>query len=263
MRSLYELAIQQPLLDMPELLWKVCPGLCCATLALGCGIHARRLQAACARLRRVLAAASARAGVCRAAAVTLAMNQRLPVGTAAEHASCAEQGQLRQWQAKLPALAWQALLQHAAACILVLLELLQAGGRPAYGMKADTKPKLRAQAYIDFEISQRERGRTRALYERLLDRTKHVKARLPSRNKPPADRAVSADCQPVSQPAIGLPVLACSLPIAHGHMPACLAQLVGHACQMLTPPCIDGQPPSCAATALNRAAAGVDIVRGV
>ena len=25
-RSLFELAIQQPLLDMPELLWKVCPG---------------------------------------------------------------------------------------------------------------------------------------------------------------------------------------------------------------------------------------------
>ena len=31
------------------------------------------------------------------------------------------------------------------------------------------------QAYIDFEIANRERDSTRALYERLLDRTKHVK----------------------------------------------------------------------------------------
>lgn len=31
------------------------------------------------------------------------------------------------------------------------------------------------QAYIDFEIAQCEFGKTRALYERLLDRTKHLK----------------------------------------------------------------------------------------
>lgn len=31
------------------------------------------------------------------------------------------------------------------------------------------------QAYIDFEISEGELERTRALYERLLDRTKHYK----------------------------------------------------------------------------------------
>lgn len=31
------------------------------------------------------------------------------------------------------------------------------------------------QAYIDFEISESEYGRTRDLYERLLDRTKHLK----------------------------------------------------------------------------------------
>ena len=31
------------------------------------------------------------------------------------------------------------------------------------------------QSYIDFEISEGERERTRLLYERLLDRTKHVK----------------------------------------------------------------------------------------
>ena len=34
------------------------------------------------------------------------------------------------------------------------------------------------QAYIDFEISEGERSRTRALYERLLDSTKHVKVWL-------------------------------------------------------------------------------------
>ena len=31
------------------------------------------------------------------------------------------------------------------------------------------------QSYIDFEINQGQRARTRALYERLLDRTRHVK----------------------------------------------------------------------------------------
>ena len=31
------------------------------------------------------------------------------------------------------------------------------------------------QAYIDFEIAEGERERTRALYERLLERTRHVK----------------------------------------------------------------------------------------
>lgn len=34
------------------------------------------------------------------------------------------------------------------------------------------------QAYIDFEISERERTRARILYERMLDRTKHVKVWL-------------------------------------------------------------------------------------
>ena len=34
------------------------------------------------------------------------------------------------------------------------------------------------QAYIDFEIGEGERQRTRLLYERLLDRTKHVKVWL-------------------------------------------------------------------------------------
>lgn len=37
---------------------------------------------------------------------------------------------------------------------------------------------LAAQGYIDFEISEGERQRTRVLYERLLDRTKHVKVKL-------------------------------------------------------------------------------------
>ena len=32
-----------------------------------------------------------------------------------------------------------------------------------------------SQSYIDFEIAERQRVRTRDLYERLLDRTKHVK----------------------------------------------------------------------------------------
>jgi len=36
-------------------------------------------------------------------------------------------------------------------------------------------PEALWKAYIDFEISSRERQRTRILYERLLDRTKHVK----------------------------------------------------------------------------------------
>ncbi|KAL9443022.1 hypothetical protein AB3S75_016392 [Citrus x aurantiifolia] len=36
-------------------------------------------------------------------------------------------------------------------------------------------PELLWKAYIDFEISQGEYARTRALYERLLDRTKHLK----------------------------------------------------------------------------------------
>jgi crooked neck len=34
---------------------------------------------------------------------------------------------------------------------------------------------LVVQAYIEFEISEREYDRTRQLYERLLDRTKHLK----------------------------------------------------------------------------------------
>ena len=36
----------------------------------------------------------------------------------------------------------------------------------------------RPQAYIDFEIGEGERQRTRVLYQRLLDRTKHVKVWL-------------------------------------------------------------------------------------
>lgn len=36
-------------------------------------------------------------------------------------------------------------------------------------------PELLWKAYIDFEIAQGERERARALYERLLERTKHVK----------------------------------------------------------------------------------------
>jgi len=36
-------------------------------------------------------------------------------------------------------------------------------------------PRRARQAYIDFEISEAERARTRALYERLLNRTRHVK----------------------------------------------------------------------------------------
>ena len=38
-------------------------------------------------------------------------------------------------------------------------------------------PEALWKAYIDFEISSRQRQRTRILYERLLDRTKHVKVR--------------------------------------------------------------------------------------
>lgn len=36
-------------------------------------------------------------------------------------------------------------------------------------------PNVAVQAYIDFEIGEGERARTRALYERLLDKTTHVK----------------------------------------------------------------------------------------
>lgn len=38
-------------------------------------------------------------------------------------------------------------------------------------------PETLWKSYIDFEIEQGERDRTRVLYERLLDRTKHVKVR--------------------------------------------------------------------------------------
>jgi crooked neck len=40
---------------------------------------------------------------------------------------------------------------------------------------ADDAFFLCLQAYIDFEISEGEYDRTRELYERLLDRTKHLK----------------------------------------------------------------------------------------
>lgn len=36
-------------------------------------------------------------------------------------------------------------------------------------------PEVLWKAYIDFELEQEEYGRTRALYQRLLQRTKHVK----------------------------------------------------------------------------------------
>ncbi len=39
-------------------------------------------------------------------------------------------------------------------------------------------PPALPQAYIDFEIGEGERQRTRLLYQRLLDRTKHVKVWL-------------------------------------------------------------------------------------
>ncbi|KAH9625513.1 hypothetical protein KSS87_012114 [Heliosperma pusillum] len=45
----------------------------------------------------------------------------------------------------------------------------------AIGQPALDKPELVWQAYIDFEISEGEYENTRALYERLLDRTKHLK----------------------------------------------------------------------------------------
>ena len=43
------------------------------------------------------------------------------------------------------------------------------------GPRASERTGVCMQAYIDFEIANRERELTRALYERLLDRTKHVK----------------------------------------------------------------------------------------
>ena len=39
-------------------------------------------------------------------------------------------------------------------------------------------PEALWKAYIDFEIGEGERQRTRVLYQRLLDRTKHVKVWL-------------------------------------------------------------------------------------
>ena len=40
-------------------------------------------------------------------------------------------------------------------------------------------PEVLWKAYIDFEIEQEEYDRTRQLYRRLLQRTQHVKVRLP------------------------------------------------------------------------------------
>jgi crooked neck len=37
------------------------------------------------------------------------------------------------------------------------------------------RPEVLWKAYIDFEIKQGEQDRTRTLYKRLLERTKHVK----------------------------------------------------------------------------------------
>ena len=39
-------------------------------------------------------------------------------------------------------------------------------------------PEVLWKAYIDFELELEEYGRTRSLYQRLLQRTKHVKVRI-------------------------------------------------------------------------------------
>lgn len=55
------------------------------------------------------------------------------------------------------------------------------------------------QSYIDFEINDGQRGRTRALYERLLDRTRHVKVWISF-----AEFEAAALPQPEEQEADGL-----------------------------------------------------------
>ena len=45
----------------------------------------------------------------------------------------------------------------------------------AVGMDQLDQPEILWKAYIDFETEEGERGRCRALYERLLERTQHVK----------------------------------------------------------------------------------------
>lgn len=60
-------------------------------------------------------------------------------------------------------------------------------------------PELLWKSYIDFEINDGQRGRTRALYERLLDRTRHVKVWISF-----AEFEAAALPQPEEQEADGL-----------------------------------------------------------
>ena len=48
----------------------------------------------------------------------------------------------------------------------------------AIGQPRLEMPEVLWKAYIDFELEQEEFGRTRSLYQRLLQRTKHVKVAI-------------------------------------------------------------------------------------
>ncbi len=64
---------------------------------------------------------------------------------------------------------------------------------------------LLAQSYIDFEIAEGERARTAALYERLLNRTSHVKVLLPCMRwlclHCMRAAGISAQCRPEHMPS--------------------------------------------------------------
>jgi crooked neck len=117
-RSIYELAVAQPQLDMPEVLWKV--------------------------------------GAVRALSLSGLVDQRCNVPP--------------RWTQK-----WPVLAQCGLVCGASTWKAAPTGAWLLHVHQQGIRGKRVMQAYIDFEIGEGERARTRALYERLLDKTTHVK----------------------------------------------------------------------------------------
>lgn len=151
-RAVYELAIAQPVLDMPEVLWKVRWG--GAGQAVSCSGSARMLRAE---------------GLRHSHAVPLCLDSACAwrAHSAWRWSSCTG---LLAVSTESP----QGLLPHSPQSSLAR----DCGGlRLLACVHADSSDLLphAPQAYIDFEIGEGNREGARELYERLLQRTRHVK----------------------------------------------------------------------------------------
>lgn len=175
-RAVYELAIAQPVLDMPEVLWKVGrPGV----------LLLRGVVQLC-KLPFVSWRSHSRCSTCRkccgawwACAVAGFRSAVAGAGLVRIHAICCTAPAPRQLKAS-----------HMLA-----------------------RPNL--QAYIDFEIGEGNREGARELYERLLQRTRHVKVGAVQVKPEPSPCASWLSCHPTCRFQLAAQTRACCSPVCH------------------------------------------------